>query len=371
MLQSLSIGAGGGSIASLERGARRAAGGRPEERRLLPRPGRLPARRHRADRDRRQPRARLPVAGRVLRRPHAARQGGRGGGDQDDDRRPARRLHRRGGGADPADHRRQDGVGDPQGGDAARLPADGLHAVRVRRRRADPRRRLHGRDPARGDVPVLAGVLRVRLVDHGRRPPLRALAPDDAAGAAHGPARARPRGVQRDRARADGRGPARGRGRGPELGRRDGVASSSTASTAARSTPSGRRRRCCSWNPTTTCARSTSASSRSSARRSARSRSTCRAASTSTRSCCGSRSRASSSSCPSWRWPTSDATPAGTRQAYFDGWVDTPVYEFEALQPGHSISGPAIVQAAYTTAVIPPGRRFHIENHGLGILEDD
>ena len=47
------------------------------------------------------------------------------------------------------------------------------------------------------------------------------------------------------------------------------------------------------------------------------------------------------------------------------------MYEFEALQPGHSISGPAIVQAAYTTAVIPPGRRFHIENHGLGILEDD
>jgi N-methylhydantoinase A/acetophenone carboxylase len=66
-----------------------------------------------------------------------------------------------------------------------------------------------------------------------------------------------------------------------------------------------------------------------------------------------------------------EATPVSTRQAYFDGWVDTPVYEFEALRPGHSISGPAIVQAAYTTAVIPPGRRFHIENHGLGILEDD
>ena len=53
-------------------------------------------------------------------------------------------------------------------------------------------------------------------------------------------------------------------------------------------------------------------------------------------------------------------------------WVDTPVYEFEALQarPQH-LAGPAIVQAAYTTAVIPPGRRFRIENHGLGILEDD
>jgi N-methylhydantoinase A/oxoprolinase/acetone carboxylase beta subunit len=63
------------------------------------------------------------------------------------------------------------------------------------------------------------------------------------------------------------------------------------------------------------------------------------------------------------------AQPAGTRQAYFGGWVDTPVFELEALRPGHEIEGPAIVQAAYTTAVIPPGRRFRIESHGLGILE--
>jgi N-methylhydantoinase A/acetophenone carboxylase len=64
-----------------------------------------------------------------------------------------------------------------------------------------------------------------------------------------------------------------------------------------------------------------------------------------------------------------EATPHGNRQAYFGEWVETPVYEFEALQPGHHISGPAIVQAAYTTAVIPPGHRFTIETHGLGILE--
>ncbi|HET6547667.1 MAG TPA: hydantoinase/oxoprolinase family protein, partial [Solirubrobacter sp.] len=67
---------------------------------------------------------------------------------------------------------------------------------------------------------------------------------------------------------------------------------------------------------------------------------------------------------------TDEATPAARREAYFDGgWVNTPVYELEALMPGHSITGPAIVQAAYTTAVIPPEKRFHIESHGLGILE--
>ena len=64
MLQSLSIGAGGGSIASINERARRPARGRPAERRLLPGPGRLPARRHRADGHRRQPRARLPQPGR-------------------------------------------------------------------------------------------------------------------------------------------------------------------------------------------------------------------------------------------------------------------------------------------------------------------
>jgi N-methylhydantoinase A/oxoprolinase/acetone carboxylase beta subunit len=76
-------------------------------------------------------------------------------------------------------------------------------------------------------------------------------------------------------------------------------------------------------------------------------------------------------SLPTLPMADTDAEPASTRQVYFGEWVDTPVYEFEALQPGHSISGPAIVQAAYTTAVIPPGRRFTITEHGLGILEGE
>jgi N-methylhydantoinase A/oxoprolinase/acetone carboxylase beta subunit len=66
-----------------------------------------------------------------------------------------------------------------------------------------------------------------------------------------------------------------------------------------------------------------------------------------------------------------EASPASSRQAYFGEWVATPVYEFEGLAPGNRISGPAIVQAAYTTAVIPPGRRFTITEHGLGILETE
>ncbi len=50
-------------------------------------------------------------------------------------------------------------------------------------------------------------------------------------------------------------------------------------------------------------------------------------------------------------------------------YVDTPVYEIERLRPGNRLLGPAIIQAPLTTAVIPPGMQFAIDDHGLGILE--
>ncbi len=69
-----------------------------------------------------------------------------------------------------------------------------------------------------------------------------------------------------------------------------------------------------------------------------------------------------------------DASPArsGSRDAFWPGlggFVDTPVYEFEGLRPGNRLLGPAIIQASLTTAVIPPGMQFAIDDHGLGILE--
>ena len=72
---------------------------------------------------------------------------------------------------------------------------------------------------------------------------------------------------------------------------------------------------------------------------------------------------------PELELTSEEPVPVDTRQAYFGEWVDTPVYELESLKPGQAFAGPAIVQAAYTTAVIPPDRRFSIESHGLGILE--
>ena len=62
----------------------------------------------------------------------------------------------------------------------------------------------------------------------------------------------------------------------------------------------------------------------------------------------------------------------GKRRAWWPqigDWVDTPIYDMNHLSPGHRVQGPAIVEAEYTTGVIPQGRVFHIDEFGLGILE--
>jgi N-methylhydantoinase A/oxoprolinase/acetone carboxylase beta subunit len=66
------------------------------------------------------------------------------------------------------------------------------------------------------------------------------------------------------------------------------------------------------------------------------------------------------------------AARTGTRDAYWlelNGTAPTAIYQFEKLQPGNEIVGPAVVEAELTTVVIPPGRRFSIDMHRLGILE--
>jgi N-methylhydantoinase A len=49
--------------------------------------------------------------------------------------------------------------------------------------------------------------------------------------------------------------------------------------------------------------------------------------------------------------------PASTRRAYFadGGWADAPVHGFEAMRAGDTVTGPAIIESAFTTVVIDPG----------------
>ena len=59
--------------------------------------------------------------------------------------------------------------------------------------------------------------------------------------------------------------------------------------------------------------------------------------------------------------------PIGTRKAYFGGWRDIPVYAFDQLQSGHSLDGPAIIEAETTTVLIDTGDRVSV--NALGWLD--
>jgi N-methylhydantoinase A len=59
--------------------------------------------------------------------------------------------------------------------------------------------------------------------------------------------------------------------------------------------------------------------------------------------------------------------PMGKRKAWFGGWRDIPVYAFDRLQPGHSLEGPAIIEAETTTVLVDTGDRVSV--NALGWLD--
>ena len=56
--------------------------------------------------------------------------------------------------------------------------------------------------------------------------------------------------------------------------------------------------------------------------------------------------------------------PTGSRPAYFGGWHDTPVYHRDGLAPGMSFDGPAIVEQRDTTTVIEPDMTATVDAQG-------
>jgi len=62
----------------------------------------------------------------------------------------------------------------------------------------------------------------------------------------------------------------------------------------------------------------------------------------------------------------------GKRPAFWGaekGWQDTTVYRAELLRPGNRVSGPAVIEAVDTTIVIDPGRTYHIDGRGNGVID--
>jgi len=63
------------------------------------------------------------------------------------------------------------------------------------------------------------------------------------------------------------------------------------------------------------------------------------------------------------------AKPKGTRQARLGADAsDTPIYEWSALQNGHRVSGPAIVEAEFTTVVVPDGCDASVDEYANLVL---
>jgi N-methylhydantoinase A len=60
-------------------------------------------------------------------------------------------------------------------------------------------------------------------------------------------------------------------------------------------------------------------------------------------------------------------SPRSRRQAYLGGWREVPVYALDSLQPGHSLTGPAIIEAETTTVLVDTGDRVTV--NGLGWLD--
>lgn len=69
--------------------------------------------------------------------------------------------------------------------------------------------------------------------------------------------------------------------------------------------------------------------------------------------------------------PDPQAARKDSRSAYWPGikaWVETPVYNQDQLLPGNEVVGPAILESEYTTVVIPPQMMYRVDAYGLGVM---
>lgn len=67
----------------------------------------------------------------------------------------------------------------------------------------------------------------------------------------------------------------------------------------------------------------------------------------------------------------SERSRKGNRQVYWrqnQGFCQTPLYEEKFIEPGNVIHGPAIIEAPHTTTVIPPGWLYRMNEFRAGIL---
>ena len=64
-----------------------------------------------------------------------------------------------------------------------------------------------------------------------------------------------------------------------------------------------------------------------------------------------------------------EAAPQAYRKVRFESWLDTPIYQREFLRPGQHFSGPAIIEQADTTTVIEPDMMAKVDAAGNILVE--
>lgn len=63
--------------------------------------------------------------------------------------------------------------------------------------------------------------------------------------------------------------------------------------------------------------------------------------------------------------------PRETRPVYWtDDYVETPIFDLDAVRPGQAIDGPAVLEAPATTFPVPPGRRVRLTRNNIFELEE-
>ena len=66
--------------------------------------------------------------------------------------------------------------------------------------------------------------------------------------------------------------------------------------------------------------------------------------------------------------PERDGDPViERRKVWFGGWTDCPVYDRAAMAAGFELVGPAIIEEAGGTSVVPPG--WNVKVHASGALD--
>jgi N-methylhydantoinase A/oxoprolinase/acetone carboxylase beta subunit len=66
---------------------------------------------------------------------------------------------------------------------------------------------------------------------------------------------------------------------------------------------------------------------------------------------------------------TEDRAKGSRRVWWREGFVETDIYDLEAVGAGHVVEGPAVLESPATTFAIPPGRRARLDEHQIFHME--